>query len=67
MRESLAALLAFKGVAPAVPDATGSGAVGRPISGVKQVTEAEFAVMTLPEIQKARVEGRLVKILGQGG
>ena len=65
MRDSLAALLAFKGVAPVVPDATGLGAVGAPIGGTKQATEAEFNAMTPDQITKARNEGRLDKILGR--
>ena len=64
MRDSLAALLAFKGVAPVVPDAAGLGAVGTPIGGAKQVTEAELAAMSPREIQQARKDGRLVRLLG---
>lgn len=59
------ALLAFKGVAPVVPDATGLGDVGRPIGGVKQLTDAELAAMSPTDINKARAEGRLDGLLGK--
>ena len=64
LEASADALLAFKGVAPVVPDAAGLGAVGTPIGGAKQVTEAELAAMSTREIKQARKDGRLVRLLG---
>lgn len=65
LRESAAALLAYKGTAPKAPTSDGQGTVGKPIStSAGQVTEAEFRSMSPAEINVALREGRLKNILG---
>ena len=63
--EAVAERLASRTPTPAVPDTTGQGAVGKPIGGVAQLTDADLNSMSAAETNKARLEGRLDKVLGR--
>ena len=63
--EAVAERLSSKPPAPAVPDITGLGAVGTPIGGPKQLTDADLERMTPAEIKAARKDGSLNKVLGR--
>ena len=58
------ALLAFKGVTPKAPTADGQGKVGTSLEGTQQLTRADLAQMKPEDIEKARLGGRLNKVLG---
>ena len=58
------ALLAFKGVTPKAPTADGQGKVGTSLEGTAQLTRADLAQMKPDDIEKARLDGRLNKVLG---
>lgn len=61
------ALIAFKGVAPKAPPATGQGNQGEPLHGQsEQITSRDvLKTMSPAEIVKAESEGRLDTILGK--
>lgn len=62
LQASADALLAFRGGQPK-PD-FGGGERGKDIEGFRQISEAEFAVMSPSQINTARAEGRLNAVLG---
>jgi phenylalanyl-tRNA synthetase alpha subunit len=66
LEEAATALLAFKGVPPTAPSSEGQGKQGDPISSqVKQITSLdELSKLTPAEVNQARREGRLEKLLG---
>lgn len=67
LEEAAAALLAFKGTNPTAPSADGQGRQGAPIDGVKkQITSIdELNKLTPAEVNAARRDGRLDKLLGK--
>lgn len=66
LEESAQKLLAFKGVAPSAPSSDGQGKAGESISGgVKPITSLdELNKLSPAEVNQARREGRLNKLLG---
>ena len=62
--EAVAERLASRTPTPAVPDTTGQGAVGKPIGGVDQLTQADLTNMSPEQVNQARRDGRLKNVLG---
>ena len=51
-------------VTPKAPTADGQGKVGTSLEGTAQLTRADLAQMKPEDIEKARLGGRLNKVLG---
>ena len=66
LEEAAIALLTFKGTPPSAPSSEGQGKQGDPISNqVKQITSLdELSKLSPAEVNQARREGRLEKLLG---
>jgi len=62
--EAVAERLASRTPTPAVPDTTGQGAVGKPIGGVDQLTQADIEKMSPDAIVEAKAAGKLNTLLG---